>query len=76
MSLEQLGKLLLLFALILAVTGGLLYLFGKSFNLGRLPGDIVYKKDNFSLYFPITTAIILSVILTILLNLIFWFLRR
>ena len=37
--------------------------------LGRLPGDIAVKRDNFSFYFPITTSIILSIILTLLLGL-------
>jgi hypothetical protein len=37
-----------------------------SFKLGRLPGDIYIKKDNFTFYFPLTTSILLSVLLTLL----------
>ena len=46
---------------------GLLVMLGLP--LGRLPGDIAVKRDNFSFYFPITTSIILSIILTLLLGL-------
>ncbi len=52
----------------LAIVGiGLLVMLGLP--LGRLPGDIAVKRDNFSFYFPITTSIILSIILTLLLSL-------
>ena len=40
--------------------------------MGRLPGDIVVKKENFSFYFPLATSIIVSLVLTLL----FWFFRR
>ena len=41
-------------------------------NVGHLPGDIIIKRDNFTFYFPLMTSIILS----ILLSLLFWFLRK
>lgn len=41
------------------------------FNLGRLPGDIYFRKGNTSFYFPLATSIIVSLLLTIILNLIF-----
>lgn len=44
----------------------------QRFGLGHLPGDIIIKKNNFSFYFPLTTSIILSIILSI----IFWFLNK
>ena len=44
--------------------------------LGKLPGDISIKRDNFSFYFPIATSIVLSVILSLLFYLIGWFFRR
>ena len=51
----------------LAIAGlGLLVMLGLP--LGRLPGDIAVKRDNFSFYFPITTSIILSIILTLILS--------
>ena len=62
--------------LILVVVGAVLLLFGKVMPLGKLPGDIYIKKDNFTVYIPITSAILLSVLLTLLLNLIFFLLRR
>jgi hypothetical protein len=40
--------------------------------LGRLPGDIVVRRENFSFYFPLTTSIVIS----LLLSLLFWFLRK
>ena len=67
---RTLGKLLLGVGLILVVLG-LLLTFGSKlpFRLGRLPGDIVIKRDGFTFYFPLATSIILSVILTFLLAL-------
>ncbi len=43
----------------------------KVAGLGHIPGDIVVKKKNFTLYFPLGTSILISIVLTILLNLIF-----
>ncbi len=67
---EDIGKMLVLFGVLLAITGGALVLFGKVPWLGRLPGDIVLQRDNFSCFFPLATSILLSIILTILLNLV------
>ena len=60
------GRLLVLVGLAIAAVG-LAMMVGLPF--GRLPGDIAYKRDNFSFYFPITTSIILSIILTLLFGL-------
>lgn len=50
---------------------------GNAFTwLGRLPGDISIKRENFSFYFPIATSIVLSVILSLLFYLVGWFFRR
>lgn len=50
---------------------------GSTFSwLGKLPGDISIKRDNFSFYFPIATSIVLSLILSLLFYLIGWFFRR
>ncbi|MGE3978605.1 MAG: DUF2905 domain-containing protein [Nitrospira sp.] len=50
---------------------------GNAFSwLGKLPGDISIKRDNFSFYFPIGTSIVLSVFLSLLFYLIGWFFRR
>lgn len=50
---------------------------GNAFSwLGKLPGDISIKRENFSFYFPIATSIVLSVILSLLFYLVGWFFRR
>jgi hypothetical protein len=64
----DLGKLLLFFGLILVVGGLVLMLFGRmNIPLGRLPGDIVYRGKNTTFYFPVTTSILLSVVLSMVL---------
>ena len=60
------GKILIFFGIIMIVVGGL-FLFGSKIPfIGRLPGDIAIQKKNFSFYFPITTSIIVSIILSFL----------
>ena len=63
------GKMLIILGIILIIVGiGLL--FGDKIPfIGKLPGDILIKKERFSFYFPITTSIIISIILTILFSL-------
>jgi hypothetical protein len=56
----------------LLVVVGLLWPVLSKIPLGRLPGDIVVRRDNFSFYFPLTTSIIIS----LLLSLLFWLLRK
>ena len=70
MSLEGVGKLLIGGAIVLLVLGGLFLLLGR-LGLDRLPGDLVFRRGNFTLYFPIGLMIFLSVIGTIVLNLFF-----
>jgi len=60
------GKMLILFGLILAAVGGLMLFIGKVPYIGKLPGDIYVQRKNFSLYFPLTTSILLSIVLTLL----------
>jgi uncharacterized membrane protein len=69
-GLEGLGKLLIGGAVVLLVLGGLLFLLGR-FGLDRLPGDLVFKRGDFTLYIPIGLMILLSVVGTIVLNIIF-----
>ncbi len=69
---ETLGKALLGLALVLALVGGGLFLAAK-FGISRLPGDVVIRRGNFTFYAPIGLMILLSIVLTIALNL---FLRR
>ena len=66
---DSLGKLLIVFGVVLALLGGLLLLVGKVPLLGRLPGDIVIRRENWSFYFPLTTSIVISVVLTLLFSL-------
>jgi Protein of unknown function (DUF2905) len=64
----DLGRVLVLVGVVLAVGGLLLILLGRtSLPLGRLPGDIVYRGKNTTFYFPLATSILLSVVLSILL---------
>ncbi|WP_106477175.1 DUF2905 domain-containing protein [Phytohalomonas tamaricis] len=54
---------------IVAVLAGLLWPWLSKLPLGHLPGDIVIKRENFSFYFPITTMILISIVLSVLLRL-------
>jgi len=69
---HELGKTLIIFGLILIGVGLLLTFFHKIPFLGKLPGDILVQKKNFTFYFPLATSILISVIL----SLIFWLLGR
>lgn len=68
----ELGKMLILFGGLVVLVGILLALGGKVPWLGRLPGDIVIQRDNFSFYFPLATSLLISALLSLL----FLFLRR
>ena len=66
------GRLLILTGLFLVVLGVLITISPKiHFPFGRLPGDILIRKENFTFSFPIVTGLILSLLLTLLLNLFF-----
>ncbi|HYZ10797.1 MAG TPA: DUF2905 domain-containing protein [Actinomycetota bacterium] len=69
---EGFGRVLLILAVVLAVFGVLFILAGRG-ALPRLPGDIAIERRNVRIYVPLGTSILLSVVLTIVLNL---FLRR
>ena len=67
----DLGKLLIIIGLVVVVAGILVLLAARFLPwLGNLPGDIRYEGDNFKLYFPLTTMILISVLGSILLNII------
>lgn len=72
-SIEDFGKILIIGGLIIIAIGALLLLSGKITWLGRLPGDILIQKKNFTFYFPLATSILLSIVLSIILWL---FLRK
>jgi len=67
------GKILVIAGLSIAVLGGLIWLGGKAgLPLGRLPGDIRVERDHFKFYFPLMTCLLISAVLT----LVAWLLRR
>jgi hypothetical protein len=68
MDLPAIGKGLLLLAGLIAVVGFLLVFSDRIPFLGRLPGDIVIKRDHVQFYFPIATCLVLSLILTLLVH--------
>ena len=63
------GKMLVIFGLVLVGLGLILLIGPKIPWLGKLPGDITIKKENFTLYFPLASSIVISVLLTILFSL-------
>ncbi len=68
---EHLGKILITAGIILIAAGVICYLAGDKISwLGHLPGDIRIEKENVRFYFPITTMIIISVLLTLILYII------
>ncbi|MFH1704048.1 MAG: DUF2905 domain-containing protein [Nitrospirota bacterium] len=71
-GIQHIGKFLILLGLLISAIGGLLLLSGKIPCIGRLPGDILIQKKNFTFYFPLATSILLSLILTLL----FWLLGK
>ena len=74
---DNLARYLMIAGIILFLIGGGLYLAVRfGLPLGRLPGDICFGNGNFTFYFPLATSILISVILTILLNLLARFFRK
>lgn len=71
MDWQTVGRMLIGLGMFIVITGTIIFFLGKLFNIGNLPGDIVYKKEGFTFYFPVVSSILLSLILTILLNFIF-----
>lgn len=71
-TMQEIGKLLVVAGVVLAIAGVLLWKFGGLGPLGRLPGDISVQKENFSFHFPIVTCVLVSLFLT----LVMWLLRR
>lgn len=62
----EIGRVLVLVGLVLVVLGLLLWAGGR-LGLGKLPGDILIERDNFTFYFPLATSLLLSLLLTLLL---------
>jgi hypothetical protein len=69
---SSLGKSLIIIGLVIALIGVILSLAGRVPWLGRLPGDIYVKRENFTFYFPLATSIIVSLLLSFIL----WLFRK
>ncbi|MCX8030051.1 MAG: DUF2905 domain-containing protein [Thermodesulfovibrionales bacterium] len=65
-GLEHFGKLLIVIGLVIILIGAFFLLSGKISWIGKLPGDILIQKKNFTFYFPLATSIIISIILSLL----------
>jgi len=70
-NLQSLGKLFLLIGIIFFIIGGVILILSR-IGVSRLPGDIVIQRPNLIVYIPIASALLISFILTLILNLIFW----
>ena len=75
-GLEGIGKTLIIIGVVIVGLGLLLAFGGRIPFLGKLPGDILIRKDGFSFYFPIVTLLLLSAIVTLIINLIARFIGR
>lgn len=65
----EMAKALIITGVVLMAIGVVLLLFQKTTFLGKLPGDILIKRENFTFYFPLTTGIIISIIISLILYL-------
>jgi hypothetical protein len=74
---ENLGRLLMIGGVILFLIGGLVLLAAKfGLPFGHLPGDIRIERDGFSFYFPLGSSILISIVLTVIINVILRFLKK
>ena len=64
---QPIGKFLIILGIAVAVVGALLLVFGNIPVLGKLPGDLRFKKENFEIYIPITTSVLLSIVVSVIL---------
>ena len=73
---NTLAKVLIVMGIVLLAGGLLLLLVPKAPFLGKLPGDIRQEGDGLGFYFPLATCLLLSLVLTLLINLVLWLIRR
>lgn len=66
-NLETLGKMILVCGVLIAASGLIIFIFGR-LGLGRLPGDIFIQRENLTFYFPLATMLLVSIVLTIIIN--------
>lgn len=72
----DIGRLLLIVGGVIVLLGLAFLLIGRVPFLGRLPGDISFRRGNVQVFFPLVTCLLASVVLTVLLNLLLWLVRR
>jgi low affinity Fe/Cu permease len=70
MAIESLGRMLIYIGVVMVLIGGFFILVARVPWFGKLPGDIVYRRDGFSLYIPFATMILVSLMLTLLMNIV------
>ena len=73
---QSIGKYLIVFGAVILVAGIILTFFPRLNFFGKLPGDISIKKENYSVYFPIVTSIVISILLTLIFWIINFFFKR
>ena len=66
MNNNELAKIIILAGIVLIAVGVIILAFGKAPGLGKLPGDLYIKREGFTFYFPITTCLVISIILSII----------
>ena len=77
MELSLVARILALFGLIVLVAAGVLFLLDRlDLPVGDLPGDIKIKRGNFTCAVPIVSSLIISIVLTVILNLVLYFLKK
>lgn len=68
----EIGRTLLFIGILFILVGGIMMAIGKVPGIGKMPGDILIQRKNFTFYFPITTSIVVSIFL----SLVFWLLSK
>jgi len=70
MAVDSLGRLLIYIGVLMVLIGGFFILVAKVPWFGKLPGDIIYRREGMTIYVPLATMILVSLVLTLLLNII------
>ena len=77
MDLMPIARIVAVFALVLLVVAGLLFLAAKfNISLGKLPGDFVFKRGNFTCAVPLVSSLLISIVITVFLNILFALLKK
>ena len=77
MDLMPIARIVAVFALVLLVVAGLLFLAAKfNISLGKFPGDFVFKKGNFTCAVPLVSSLLISIVITVFLNILFALLKK